>query len=219
MKKHLKNRFFIYCLFTINFILLGLHFFWSSQIDFFNFDKEFNLPTAWSSLLLVVSGLFWFSFTEIQKNDKIQGKIKKLYAYLGAGVFFYLAIDEFFQLHEKVGDITGSYLQKTRFNGLFDLNPVFAWLWFFLPIVIIFLAFVLYQGYTLLQRKTFYCLLIGVFLYIGGAFGMEVLGWLVWHNKLNFNYWYLITIEEFLEITGVTIILSTLYLKNKNFKK
>ncbi len=219
MKINLKNRYFALFLLSINFVLLLLHYFYWWEVPFFDFDKEFNLPTIWSSGLLLLSGFFWFSFTEIQKNDKIQGKIKKIYAYLGVGVFFYLAIDELFQLHEKIGDIVGGYLQKTSFNSFFDLNPVFAWLWIFLPVVIIFLSFVLYQGYNLLQRKTYYLLLAGVILYIGGAYGMEILGWLVWHNKLELNYWYLITCEEFLEMTGLAIITATLYYKrDKNLK-
>ena len=206
MKINFKKHWFLFALLAINFVLLFLHLYFGPDWDFFNFDKEWNLPSYWSAIQLFIAGVLWFSFTEIRKNDKIQKHLRIIYRYLGTSLFFYLAIDELFQLHEKLGDRGGEILINTSWREYFILNKVFAWLWIFLPVVLLFLAFVIYQGWKLLSKRSFLILTIGVLVYVLGAYGIEVIGWLVWHNKLDLNYFYLITIEEFLEMLGVSII-------------
>jgi len=211
MKKFLNNvkhyRFLKYLL-LVDLILLVLHLSFGPSWDFFNFDKEWNLPTVWSSLQLLLAGWYWFTFTEIIKNDKIKGILKTVYQYLGTALFCYLAIDELGQIHEWVGGQFGQLLLKTQYKDLFSLNTVFAWLWIALPIVILIAGGIVYIGWKLLKRRVFWHLIVGISIFLMGAYGMEVLGWLTWQNCLNLNYWYVTTIEESLELIGVSIVLN-----------
>lgn len=210
MKINFKKSWLAFLLLAINLSLLFLHLYYGKTWDFFNFDKEWNLPTAWSAIQLSLAGVLWFSFTEIKKNAKIKETLRTVYRFLGSSVFFYLATDELFQLHEKLGDIGGDFLLQTTWHDYFALNRVFAWLWVFLPVILMFLAIVIYHGWRVLSRQTFLLLSLGVTVFLLGAYGIEIIGWLVWHDKLHLNYWYLVSLEETLEMMGVSILVVVL---------
>ena len=207
LKKFKHYRLLKYLL-LVDFTLLILHLKFGPSWDFFNFDREWNLPTSWSSLQFLAAAWLWFTFTEITKNDKIKGIFKIVYQYLGTGLFCYLAIDELGQIHEWFGGKGGQLLLETEYKELFNLNAVFAWLWVVLPVILLVGSGIVYLGLKLLTRSVFWHLIIGISIFLLGAYGMEVLGWLTWHNVLDLNYWYVITIEELLELIGISIIVN-----------
>lgn len=217
-KQFLKNNYFGLIFLTINISLLWLHIFLGDGNDFFNFDREYNLPSAWASLQCVLAAGAWLLWHRSLKSDKIKSVSQSVFVYSGFLLLIYLAFDEFFQWHEFFGDSLGLYLKSLDWGIMFwRYNPVFAWLLIFAPFVILLGTFFARGAWRLWPRSVFWQVVFAGALFVFGSFGIEVLG------ALHFNevwqivpYWYLVTVEEFLELLSICFLLNIFY---KQFQK
>ncbi len=165
----------------------------SNLIRLLNFDLEQNMPTFFSTSLLLISSILLL----IIGRNKASSYKKQ---WLGLSlIFFYLSLDEAISLHEILIFYTRKFLDATQYL-------YFAWV---IPYSIIVVVLAILYGRWLMKiprRTSLFFILAGV-LFISGAIGMELLGGNYAFNHENFifhpRYLMLITIEESLEMLGL----------------
>lgn len=172
-------------------------------IKLFHLDEERNVPTLFSTLLLLTAAalLIW-----IRRQAKLQGSrdVGK-WTVLAIG-FVYIAIDEFGHIHEQL-ILPGRELLGDGAPGIFH----YAWV---VPATAIVLGLTVYfLGFLLrLPAPTRLGFIVGGVLFVGGAIGFEMLEGR--HDKLygehNLTYMVYVTIEETLEMVGVIVFIHAL---------
>ena len=163
-------------------------------------DGEVNIPTFFSSLLLLSSG-FLMSFIAW-----VQGRNKPYYwSWISLAVIFvYLAIDESIKIHEL---LTKPLRDSLQTSGIL----LYAWVIVAIPVVIalgfIFLPFILH-----LPQKIKRLFLLAALLYVGGALGFEMIAgsYISQFGIDNPIYLFISTIEETLELTGLIVLIYAL---------
>ncbi|MGW4464856.1 hypothetical protein [Micromonospora sp. NPDC004704] len=167
------------------------HFDW--VYAFLDVDQEHNLPTWFSSSLLLLSALVLaeIGITAGRVGDRFARHWKLL-----ALVFVFLALDEATQIHEAANVL----------RDAFDLTGVLylSWILVAAPLVVLFaLTYLRFLGH--LPGPVRLLVLGGGALYVGGAIGMEVVGSLLWDNGPGYDsmaYAYSTAVEELLEMLG-----------------
>ena len=172
-------------------------------VPLFDVNREQNIPTLFSVLLLVTcSILLGLNFYLHRKQE---AGLKMYWATLAIG-FVFMAIDEFTELHENVGilfkPLIGSYS-----HGLF----YYSWV---VPAcaLIIFLA-VFYSSFLFkLPKTTRINFIIAAIIYITGLIGIEMLGghYHELHGRENLTYSLISTLEESLEMLGLILFIRAL---------
>ncbi|NKB39001.1 MAG: hypothetical protein GKR93_17860 [Gammaproteobacteria bacterium] len=180
--------------------LLGL-------VPLFNMVAEQNIPTLYSSVLLLVSSILLALITTKQKS---LGNPYFLWMLL-AVIFLFLAIDETAMLHENMGQIISANVETSGF---------FKYAWVIPYIVAAILLFVLYVRFLLaLPKETGVLFFISGALYISGGVGLEMTG--AWYHDtygaVNLGYRIIQSFEELLEMLGITVFIyaQVLYLLNE----
>ncbi len=164
-------------------------------VAFFSLSYERNLPTWFVSSLLYTCGLVLCAIALTQQPQPY-----RCHWWVLAGTFFYISLDEFVSLHE-------------RMNGWTDLGGIFYFNWIipacFMLIVwgSFFLGFLAHLPANV--RKQF---VLSGSIYVGGALGMELpLGyWTDIAGDNNFTYGVIDLIEESMELIGVSLFLYAL---------
>ena len=163
----------------------------------FNLDKEYNFPTLYTVILLIICSFLLKQITILEHNH--QSLFIKYWQTLYF-IFIFLAFDEAFQIH-----------------GIFMLFPEFAKKLpgiFHFPWVIPYgIAVAIFGWYfakfTLnLPTKIKRLFLLSATFYIGGALGIEMLGgaWIrIAGNQRNLVYALIASTEEMMEIIGLLI--------------
>ena len=165
----------------------------------FNMDREFNIPTLFSSSIMLACA---YTLNEIKKiSEKHASKDWGLLS----KIFIFLAIDELFQIHEIfiIPDLRPY------------LSPALGSTW-----VIPYTALVIYLGWRFnkflrsLKKQTRQKFLQSATIFLTGAVGMEVVGsYLVRSGNIRLHsIWYgsITGLEELLEILGLIVFLTTL---------
>ena len=168
-------------------------------LDSLNMDRELNLPTLFSSSLLLVSALLMRRLG--QSSDLIAARDWRLLS----KIFIFLALDEALQIHEIL-IIPGLRNQ---------VHPALASTWV-VPYAA--LALVLLwrfrQFLGSISTATASRLLQAGAVYIGGAIGMEVIGSFAVRSSLIrlHSPWYgaITGLEEALELLGVILLIDAL---------
>lgn len=183
----------------IDIIFILLHFI--AQNRGFNLDGENNLPTLYQAIKLVaVGGINLYGFVKVKHKSRFIGLI------LG-GVFTFLGLDEWFQIHERLGENLRAWFASSL---KFELN--FAeWLIIYLPAMIFFLVF-LYFVWKRLQldvstiKKQMNKLFLLGLICLAFVPITEFIG--TWNWDFDSGYYGLIVaIEEGLELIGVSLFL------------
>lgn len=181
-------------------------------IPLFDVNSEQNIPTYFSSFLLIFSSLLLLIIAIIERNRKYVDFSK--WAILSL-CFLYMAFDEALSFHEKL---------TIPMRNLMDYDHlgIFYWSWVIpgIAIVILFAIFFL-RFFLRLNAKTRLNFLIAATLYIGGAIGLELIGgWYAEiHGQDNLTYNMLTSIEESLEMAGaIVFIWGLLTYMSENFK-
>ena len=174
------------------------HFFYGRGYPFapLSLDAEQNIPTLFSTLLLTFAALLALKIADTQKGSS---RLVTLH-WLGiALVFFFLAVDEFTEIHEKVDVLIRSNLNT---SGFFH----FAWVLPYLIVLILLLAFNI-RFIRSLPKKTILLLTLGFTFYIS-TFAIEMgSGAWVEVNGKNPIYYLFVLAEELLELFGtITVI-------------
>jgi hypothetical protein len=167
----------------------------------FLLDAERNLPTLFSFALLVLCSLL---LAIIATQETVSGPRRRFHWFLLAGLFFVMAFDEAARLHERLIP----YLRETlNATGLF----YFAWV---IPAWIFAIGLSLaYVRFLLTLPSPFMRLLIlSGAIYVGGALGVEMPGgaYAEEHGTRNFTYQIIASVEEALEMTGLSVFAYTL---------
>ena len=171
-------------------------------IPLFDFDREMNFPTYFSSTtLLACSVLLGIIAIEKRKTDNRSN----LY-WLGlALIFLFLSFDEYSSLHEKLILPLQSLLNT---SGIL----FFAWV---IPygIALIIIGLVYLRFLIRLPPKTRNLIFLGALLYVLGALGMEMAGgyYYDFHDgKIDMVYSAITTVEELLELLGIQVFVYAL---------
>ena len=195
--------FFLHCLSEalINFAQVRENFY-QDFFDAINLDEEFNLTAIYSGMLIGMASFL------LNKLAELSGEGKKKKWKLLSRIFFFLAIDEIFQIHELF--VIPEFRQY--------VHPSLASIWV-IPYATIsvyfaikFVPFFVSQG-----RKISQLSLISGIIYVTGAIGVEACNsWLVMTGEISRQgFWYeaIAGIEEFLEMTGIIIFIYALLME------
>ena len=168
----------------------------------FSLDEEHNIPTFFSTIMLLVSSLLFIAIGE-SKND-FEGRYRWHWTTLGL-IFFGMATDEMLMFHE----ITITPLRKLlNTSGLF----YYAWV---IPAGLFLVALFLWYRKFLAElpikfRRLF--ILSGA-IYIAGSMGMEMIGGLFTSQQgaNSLTYAMITNFEETLEIIGIILLIHVLF--------
>jgi len=173
----------------------------SGVIDLFNLEKEFNLPTLWSSILLLIACTLLYATALLARK---QNHEFIFHWRLLSFIFLMLALDETIGFHEKIGGNIGNLFQT---SGIF----YYSWLIPALIFVIILTFFYLRFLFSLPSdiRNLF---IISGSIFIGGAVGLEMIESYMAEagEYMSPLYNVCVVLEEFMEMLGVTIFIYSL---------
>ncbi len=203
---------FLKILFSIIFILLLLNIitinllptfnynYDRTAIRLFNFDTEQNVPTLFSFLILAISACL---LMHIAKSFKKLNKEFKGWLFL-AYIFTFLSLDEALSLHE----IISSLLQK---NLGFEGFLYYTWVIPYGLLILVTLTLIT-KILINLPRNILKLFLLSGFIFVIGAIGFEMLESDIHADigKNNMQYNILYTIEESLEMIGVSLFIYSL---------
>lgn len=165
----------------------------------FNLDHEGNLPTYFSSLLMLYAGLL-LCWIAIYKKQSRQANV--LHWAVLSIIFVCMAIDESASIHE---------LSIRPLRSLFCATGVFYYAWIIPGICFVVFILIMYARFIIrLPSKTRLFFIIGGTIFISGAIGVEMLGGLykvMYDTRDALTYGILTTIEEILEISGVILFI------------
>lgn len=163
----------------------------------FNFDYEENIPTLYSSIILVLSSALLFLIAISHK------RLSSPYLpwFWLAIIMLLLAIDETAQLHEKL-------IQPGR--EIFNTSGVFHYPWVvpygaaFLVILVLYYRFIIN-----LETKVKVIFIVAGLTYVIGALGFEMISGLVIELQGNYSLLnrFVTTCEELFEMVGIAIFI------------
>ncbi len=179
-------------------------------LDFlFNVDDELNIPSYFSSVILLIAGTLLAAITFLKFS--VADKFRRHWLLLTCG-FYYLAADEMLTLHEQLNK-PFKHLMGKETSGIFT----FAWV---IPglIIVGFLGVIFIRFLAALPKVTRTNFMIAGFFFVGGSIGVEMLGakYAESHGMLNMGYALYTIVEESCEMFGVIIFIHALlsYIKN-----
>jgi hypothetical protein len=168
--------------------------------NYFSLTEEKNVPTWWSSFLLMACSVVLFAIAATK--SRAAGEFRRHWIVLGA-IFCYMSIDELVEIHEWLGSIP-------------SLNPfgsVLYYGWVVPASVLVLLFAVSYLRFLFhLPMPTRVKVAAAGFIYVGGAVGVEILVgfWTTKHGELNFAWAMGGLVEEAMEMIGSSLFLYTL---------
>lgn len=170
-------------------------------VRLFHVTAEGNITSWFSSLILLFSAIV---LLVIAKTVRSQGGPYIKHWYVLSAIFAFLALDEAASIHELTMD---------PLRNLFNPTGIFHFAWVILAIPLVLLFIIVYLKFLFhLPKDTRWLFLIGGFLYVFGAMGMDMIAGFILDNDLIQGrlYGLLITIEEFLENVGIVIFIYAL---------
>jgi len=177
-------------------------------MKFVDLDLEKSVPTLYSVFLMLLCAItLWIiSKQEIRKKTGLG-----IYWRGISLIFFFLAIDEGTRFHESVGDLVESLMHSNTLpvqpEGFLYWPWIIPYSVFCLAVGLIFIPFLI----KLPKRSRNLFILAGA-IYLAGAVMIEVISARE-ANLFGLNsiiYWFLYTIEEFLEMSGIVLFLYAL---------
>ncbi|MDX1371449.1 MAG: hypothetical protein R3321_03225 [Nitrososphaeraceae archaeon] len=175
---------------------------------FFNVDVEYNLPTWVNTLYLLINSLLLFVITFL--NRKAEKKHSSKWLIL-AFIFFILSTDEIIKLHENLNTPIIHYFKTSGYLH-------FAWI---IPgtIFLLILAITYYKFLFYIPRRTMLLFITSGIIFVCGAIVTEALGgnYVDTHQYRDFTYVIFTTVEESLEMIGLSLFIYSLldYINNE----
>lgn len=166
----------------------------------FNFNGELNIPSVFSTLMLLACAVLLFYMYRTTKNKRSY-RFRWLVLSL---IFFFLAIDEFFSIHERLMFLLRDY---------YNLTGIFYYAWIIPYGIAVILLAILYVPFVFkLPHRIKILFLASAAIYISGAIGFEILGGQQEeiHGVANYRYALFYTLEELFEMVGTTIFIYAL---------
>lgn len=172
-------------------------------MELFNTGKESNIPTWFSSFMLLLAAVFLHIITFMKQSGRER---HVLHWRILSIIFLYLSIDEASSVHERLGVLIGRVL---------NLQVLITYGWLVPGVIVAAIVALLFVPFLINLPPTIRRLFIiaGV-LYLGGASGMEAvsLKWGLTYGMGTIHYRLLTTIEEFLEMMGTVVFIYALTL-------
>ena len=194
--------------FLWGYILPGDSLIAKALFNFFNFDREQNIPAYFSTvLLLFISALLFLTY--LLKKSEARNKGSRHWLFLSL-VFLFLSVDENIQIHEPLGRAV---------KGVFPtgVSDYILWAWV-LPYALLFLGVAAYLSKFVLSlpKRTRNLFILSGLLYVAGAIGLDVLQG-QFHSSMTYNRIFY-TIEELMEMMGAILFIHALlqYLAGHN---
>jgi len=175
----------------------------------FNLDREMNVPTWFSSaMLLFIAGLLrHLAAVAKTENDRFI----RLWKGLAAG-FLFLSIDEIAGIHEMAVD---------PLRRIFHAGGVFYFSWVILGIAIaVVLAAASMKALLALPRRIRIIFIAAAVIFLSGAIGLEMIGGLFveGNGPANIAYSLAANAEEFLEMCGEVVFIKGLFLMAEEYQ-
>ncbi|MBX7257622.1 MAG: hypothetical protein K1Y02_14775 [Candidatus Hydrogenedentes bacterium] len=218
MEVDISTRRVLFVLLTITGILLALHSVGQiSRLAFghanlkglvplFCVEDEFNVPSFWSAILWLMSGAVSGFITLCERR----AATKHVVYWAGICILCsYFALDETVQIHERLGTVMVSLVAAR--GG--KVNALLYYLWVVPGGLFALAVFVLYSRFLLaLPRRVAVLFVVSGVLFLSGALCMELYeGTLDAAGKyMGPLYTVCVTIEEGLEMVGVSVFVYTL---------
>jgi hypothetical protein len=169
-------------------------------IKLFDFNLEANLPTYFSSLILLCDGIL---LALIGSRYKALGE--KFWHWLGlSAIFVFLALDEMMQIHEQF---------RAPMEALFNTTGILYFAWFIPYVAVTIIIGIAYFKFMMRLPKSILKLFIlaGV-LFISGAVVMEAISGMhaEVHGEETLTYALMYSFEELLEMSGALVFMYAL---------
>ncbi|MCJ7702377.1 MAG: hypothetical protein MUO62_12405, partial [Anaerolineales bacterium] len=173
-----------------------------------NINREANIPTFFSTLLLLLAALLLWVIGAQERNNKQPFGVH--WTVLGV-IFLILALDEASGLHERVEDLV---------KRLYAFSGLFHYAWVVPAILFVFILGIIYLRFFLAQPRHIQgMLLVAATTFLMGALGAEMVnGW--YRDTIGMTRaieTLLTTTEETLEMLGVILLIRMLmiYLRER----
>ncbi|MFA7229913.1 MAG: hypothetical protein WC071_01455 [Victivallaceae bacterium] len=165
-------------------------------VHLLNMEYENNIPSLWSGLLLLYASFLLFCVSrQMFKEEK---SYKWLWTLLSLA-FFYLCLDETFELHEKAMAPT---------HDLLNTGGIFYYSWV-IPAgaALIIMGLVYLKFIFSLPARTRNLFILSGAIYVGTAIGFELIEGPIDQagHWMNLQYAILVTFEETLEMFGICL--------------
>jgi hypothetical protein len=167
----------------------------------FDLDREQNIPTYFSSFILVFSAFLLGVIAGIKQRAK--DSYSKHWTLL-AIICLFLSLDKSVTLHEF-------FFRLLR--SAYNLSGVLSFVWVILPILSIIIVAAAYVKFFLhLPVKSRIRFFTAGALYLLGAFVLDMVGdWYHWLNgSQSLSYIFVSNVEEILEIVGILFLIHAL---------
>lgn len=168
----------------------------------FDLDHEANVPTLFMVGLFLLSGLLLWALMRI---DRPAGRRRWQWLLLSC-VFFFMAVDEGSQIHEKSIEVMHRLMGSIPHSAF-----LYAWV---IPYGLACLALGILLGRFLLTlpRRTLYLMVASGVVFVGGALGVEMAeGAATVHGgETSLFYLLLNALEEIMEMIGLSLFAYTL---------
>lgn len=171
----------------------------------FDFKKEQNIPTLYSSFALIVSSILLLFIALLHKK---LGSSYILWLFL-AIIFLFLGIDESSRIHERISGLT---------KNSFDTSGYFYFAWVVPYLLATIVLAIMYAKFLFkLPREIAILFIISGFIFVFGSIGFEMIEGAQMDKygreiENTLGYALLVTIEEFMEMIGIVIFIYALML-------
>jgi len=165
-----------------------------SFIRLFDLNEEANIPT-WFSSIMLVSCSAMIALIGLAKRA-IGDRWMRHWLALSV-IFLLMSLDEIASIHERTSRLL---------HIIFELSPILTNAWVLLALPLLTLLLFLYARFLLyLPRRTLWLFLLSGAIYIGGVMGVEMFSGLMKYNygTADLRFALMTTLEEFLEMLGV----------------
>jgi len=164
-------------------------------ISMFDLNTESNIPTWFSSILLFLAGLLFFSIASVADTNRLKWRA------LGV-ILMYVSMDEAARLHERFDPVVREHFGITE--GIF----YFGWVVVAIPVLLL-IALIFARFFFNIDKSVRYIFLLAGLVYVSGGLGMEMVSGLYMseYGTADRTYALLSLIEESLEISGVIILI------------
>lgn len=158
----------------------------------FQITSEYNVPTFFSSFILVLAGVWLILIARISTRHRVHW-------FLLAGVFVFLALDESLLIHEGISRLTRENV---------DVEGNLSYGTWVIPYLIVTVALgAFYWKFVFrLPKRTRWLFIISGGIYVGGAAGFELVEGFVFTNYGESTFYKLIHwSQEIVEILGIIL--------------
>lgn len=176
---------------------------WGPARPWFNLDRELSIPTWFSSMQLLATSVLLLLASRTNQREQ---HLPSWLLLLGSAGFAFLSVDEGAAIHERLTGI----VENMELNWLIFKGGHGAWIPIYSAIafgILLVTARHLYRIWNHFRREMLIALGGAAFFVLGGV-GFEILSYLfIRTEEITNTYRMEVALEEFFEMSGVSIIL------------